>query len=49
VQLQANSSPPAALEVADLDVGELANIISDQAVHILKVLWEKRSDVRSNT
>ncbi len=24
----------------------LANITSDQAVHILKVLWEKRSDVR---
>ena len=24
----------------------LADITSDQAVHILKVLWEKRSDVR---
>ena len=24
----------------------LANITSDQAVHILKALWEKRSDVR---
>ena len=24
----------------------LANITSDQAVQILKVLWEKRSDVR---
>jgi len=24
----------------------LANITSDQAVNILKVLWEKRSDVR---